>query len=71
MRNKILLIVGFGGSGKTTVASRVLQAQKAVLFSIRMWMMPTLDCEYGAKGNAKLSVGGEAYKPSSKTLTFP
>ena len=39
------------------------QARKAVLFSIRMWMMPTPDCVHGAKRNAKLSVGGEAYTP--------
>jgi hypothetical protein len=30
MRNKIVLIVGFRGSGKTTVASLILQAQRAV-----------------------------------------
>jgi hypothetical protein len=30
MRNKIILIVGFRGSGKTTVASNILRAQDAV-----------------------------------------
>ena len=47
------------------------QARKAVLFSIRMWMMPTLDCDMARNEMRSSRSVARLNRPSDKTLTSP